>query len=572
MAAGALTLSLQAAGAWTAERLAHEWHGSPAYGLTLASPRAGAFSNRPRDLRPPDAALAREVLAGRFPLAGAELDVGPGGDPWDGPSPSRQLAVQLHRFAWAPALVAEGGTAAAREALRLFLAWKRLFDRPSPFSWGAEVLERRVFNLACTLPRLAEVASDAETGQLAQSLARQARHLARVPGGPGRRAERLAAAAVAACTLAGASGERLLRGLLPRLCAALDEAVLPDGGLKTRSPEAAMELRFDLMTLDDVLLQRGRETPPAVSRAMDRLGGALRVFALADGRLAAFNGGGAGDPERVAAALAYDDERDAPFEHAPHSGYHRLVGGALQVIVDAGAPPPDGWSEAACAQPLSLEVVCGRDRLIANGGWTPDAAAPQALRLSAAGSTATLAETSPGQPLTGGKARALGARLVGGARSVTARREESEAGVWLELSHDGWAQTLGLIHERRLYLDPRADELRGEDRFTPVEGRGAVRRLTPYAVRFHLPPGVRVSLARDHRSVLLRGASDRGWWFRNDATEVLVEPSVVVMGDLPRRATQIVLKGQVDSREGARVRWKLAPVDTAPRSPAGAQA
>ena len=83
---------------------------------------------------------------------------------------------------------------------------------------------------------------------------------------------------------------------------------------------------------------------------------------------------------------------------------------------------------------------------------------------------------------------------------------------------------------------------------------------SPYAVRFHLHPDVQVSLARDKRSVLLRGPSDRGWWFRNDATEVTLEPSVVFHHGLPRRTAQIVLRGQVGA-DGARVRWKLAPIE-----------
>ena len=60
---------------------------------------------------------------------------------------------------------------------------------------------------------------------------------------------------------------------LPRLTGALRVQVLPDGGLKSRSPQAALELLLDLLTLDDALLQLGREAPQEVSRAIDRLTG-----------------------------------------------------------------------------------------------------------------------------------------------------------------------------------------------------------------------------------------------------------------------------------------------------------
>jgi uncharacterized heparinase superfamily protein len=150
---------------------------------------------------------------------------------------------------------------------------------------------------------------------------------------------------------------------------------------------------------------------------------------------------------------------------------------------------------------------------------------------------------------------------------VAARRTEYEGGVWLEVAQDGWARTLGLIHERRLFLDPAADELRGEDRFAPsADTPKGGARYTPYAIRFHLHPEVQASIARDGKSVLLRGPSDRGWWFRNDAAEAVLEPTAWFEGGLPRRSVQIVLRGNASSTAGARVRWKLTPVE--PDAPA----
>ena len=544
-------------------RLGGEWSAAGLYRLTLNGPRATGFASGPRDFRPADPDAGRQLLAGRFLLSGATMEVEPGGDPWDRPSPSRLFAVRLHRFTWAPDLLSIG-EAGSRELLRLFLAWGTVFDRISPFAWAPDILERRVFNLACATRRLSGVGSDAEVQILAASLAIQARQLLRLGSTGPRAAERAAAAAVAGAALAGKAGEALLGVALPRLTKTLPVAVLPDGGLKTRSPEGGLELLLDLLTLDDALLQRGREAPVEVARAIDRLSAALRFFTLGDGRLGAFQGGESGDPARIDAARAHEDGEARPFGYAPHSGYHRLAGKTLQAMIDSSAPAEGAWSLSACAHPLAIEVTAGRDRLIVNPGWTPDAAAPQAMRLTAGGSTASLGEGSAGQPLSGFLGRALGPRLVGGPGRVEARRNENEGGIWLELAHDGWASSLGLLHERRLFLDPAADELRGEDRFAPAaETPKGAARYTPYAVRFHLHPDVQVSVARDQKSVLLRGPSDRGWWFRNDAPEVTLEPSAWFEKGLPRRTAQIVLRGHASSTAGARVRWKLTPVDPA---------
>jgi uncharacterized heparinase superfamily protein len=532
------------------------------YRWSLNRPPAGGLAATPKDLRPVDAEAGLAVLAGRYDFAGAALEVGPGGDPWDRPSPSRHFAVALHRFAWLPDLLAlkdEAGDAGAREGLRLALGWEALFGREIiGFAWSPEVLERRVYNLACAARRLTAVASDAEVERLLASLSIQARHLLNAAP-KARQAEAAAVAAIAGAALAGPAGEALLKQALPRLTARLPDAVLADGGMRTRSPEAGLELLLDLQTLDDALLQRGREAPLEVARALDRLAGAVRFFTLGDGRLGAFQGGEACARPRIEAALAADDGEARPFGFAPHSGYHRLQGKALQALVDATAPARGAWSTAACAQPAAFELSAGKDRLIVNGAWSPEAQGPHALRLAAAGSTATLGDGSAGRPLTGFAAGPLGPVLVGGARRVEARRNESDAGVWLEVGHDGWVKETGLVHTRRLFLDAKTDELRGEDAFAPAADTG--RRSIPYAIRFHLHPDVKVSLARDKRSALLRGPSDVGWWLRNDAAEVSLEPSVHFEGGAPKRTMQVVLKGQVPPGEAAKARWKLTRVE-----------
>jgi uncharacterized heparinase superfamily protein len=80
----------------------------------------------------------------------------------------------------------------------------------------------------------------------------------------------------------------------------------------------------------------------------------------------------------------------------------------------------------------------------------------------------------------------------------------------------------------------------------------------PFKVRFHLHPDARASLARDGKSVLLKGPSNQGWWLRNDALEVSVEPSAHFEKGRARRSSQVVLTGQCRLDSGGRIRWKLS--------------
>lgn len=540
-----------------------EWFGAPLHRALLSRPAPDGLAARPRDLRPVDPVRGRQILRGDFYMGGSVLQVGLEGDPWDRPSPNERLAVALHRYDWIGDLLSDPQRGAA-QALRLHLDWRRVFGGWNSFSWSAAVLERRVFNLACALDPMATQASDAEVAALALDLARQARHLTKERQQPERAAERAAVVAIAGAALGGKAGERLLSLGLGRLERRLPRTVLADGVHASRSPQAGLELLFDLMTLDDALSQRGRDAPEALSRAIDRLQGALRFFTLADGRLACFQGGETVSAARVAAALAQDPSPTRPSDTAPNGGYQRLQGPSVQAIVDAGPPAGGDFAEQACAQPMAIEVVCGRDRLITNGGWSRDGGGPQALRLSDAASTLSLADSSAGAPLSGWMAALLGPRLKGAPSQIEARRHEGAEGVWLELAHDGWADRFGLRHARRLFLDRTNDQLRGEDRLEPTgagAGRRDKRRYAGFTVRFQLHPDARASLARDNKSVLIKGPSHVGWWLRSDAPEVSIESSLHHEDGAARRTTQVVLRGQARSDTGGRIRWKLAQAE-----------
>ncbi len=541
-----------------ARRPAMEWRASPLARALAAWPRPEGLAADPHDLRPADAEAGRRILAGGFRLGGESLAPGPRGDPWGSPSPSRRFAELLHGFGWLKDLTVLGD-AGSWEGLRLTLAWARLFGRWNGFAWSGEVLERRVFNVACAIRALTAPASEAEADQIAADLARQARTLLSAPEGPVRAAERATAAAVAGAALGGPGGEQLLDRALGRLVRALPQTVTPDGGHATRSPRAALELFFDLTTLDGALVQRGIAAPDEMMRALDRLAATVRFFTLADGALASFQGGAEASASYVAAARAQDElgERATP---AARNGYHRLGAAALQVIVDGAEPAAGAWSVDACAQPLAMAVFAAGKPLVVNSGWSAAAHAPQALRLVDAASTAAVGEAACGAPLSGFAAQVLGHRLRDAAGGVEAQRQEEPGAMLLELSHDGWVRRFGLRHERRLHLDRASGELRGEDRLTPLRARAARdgRRFVPFTVRFHLHPLVSALIARDRKSVLLKVEGDEtGWWLRNDAAEVRLDASTQLHDGEVRHGQQIVLRGQARLDAGARIRWKI---------------
>lgn len=545
----------------TRRLIAREWAGTPMHRWALVGPRPQGLGASPRDPRPADALAGRKILAGRFELGGMVLDTGSRGDPWDRPSPSRRFALALHRLDWLRDLLAVGPDANA-EGLRLVLDWSRVFGRWNSFSWNPTVLGRRVFNLACAVQTVSAGASDAERTLIALDLARQARHLLTTIDGPEAAAERACAAALAGTALMGKAGARLTDQGLRRLVRALPVTVTPDGGHASRNPRAALDLLLDLQTLDEALVHHGLAPPEEMLRSIDRLMGAVRFFILADGGLPDMQGGEASRRSYVAAARAGEAGAAPP---PSRNGYQRLEARSLQVIADAAAPADGAWSQTACAQPLSIEVLAQGRRLIVNCGPAPETGELEALRLSDAASTLTVGEAICGGPVRGFRAAAMGPRLVGAYEAVEARRQEAEGGLLLEMSHDGWGRKFHLRHERRLFMGEGLDELRGEDRLTPMGDTAAAaegRRFIPFLIRFHLHPEVSASLARDGRSVLLRAEGDElGWRLRTDAREVAVEASIYMADGAPKRTHQVVLRGQCRADAGTKVRWKLEPAE-----------
>jgi uncharacterized heparinase superfamily protein len=551
---------LLAAGAAVRRGLGEAWRGSRLNDWRLSRPAPEGLRASPKDLRPASRENGARILAGGFLFAGETLASGVRGDPWDRPCPSRRFAEALHGFSWLKDL-ALAGEPGAWEGLRLTLAWRRLFRRWSAFAWDPVVLERRVFNLACNIGAISQPASDAEAAEIASDLARQARFLLEADAGPARAAERAAAAAVAGAALGGVAGEVLLERAMARLDRALAKTVTLEGGHATRSPQAALELYFDLATLEEALAQIGAGSSVVLAGARARLARGLSFFTLADGRLAGFQGGDALSEAYVAAAGIAERTGGQPPDSVC-DGYVRLQCADLQLVVDAGPPAAGPWSCAACAQPLALEVLAHGKRLIVNSGWSPQAHAPQALRLADAASTLSLPEAPCGEPLAGFPARALGPRLRDPPAAREVRRHENFEGLWLELEHDGWLKSLGLLHERRLFLDRGAEGLRGDDRLVCIAPRKELdaRRLVPFTVRFHLAPQVSALIARDRRGALIRAEGEEtAWRLRTDALDVILEPSVQYADGIARHGEQIVLRAQARLGGGGRIRWKLEP-------------
>lgn len=533
------------------------------YRQTLYGPVPDRIAVQPNDPRPRRLDEADAMFKGRFRLGGKTIDAR-NGSIFDARL-SHAGMVQLHGFDWLRHLEGAGGEVARALALQLAEQWLARNIHFVAATWAPEITATRFLNLFAH-GRFFLARSDLLwRSKFFVSLRNQARVLSRsLTEAPEGIARFEAAAAMALAGLCLSDPRNAADGLAA-LSLEIQRQILPDGGHISRSPEALLAAFRALAMVDEALGKDQREAKSMTRSALDRMAPMVRFFRMGDGGLAVFQGGNESDPRLVAALLAHDDAHGRPFGHAPHSGYQRLTAGKAFVVMDVGRAPPGDFSRKAHASCLAFEMSIGAERLIVNCGasigddhWGP------ALRATPAHSTLTLADASsahllPAKSMWG----LLGARLLPGPFRIETRRGETEQGLLVEATHDGYARDFGIVHERRMALSLRGNKLTGVDRVIPGAAPARSRRGRnefAFAIRFHVHPDVRLSLAQGGGSVILKLASGEGWRFRASGAESLtIEDSIYLGGGAMRRAEQLVITGHVKDMP-AECAWLLEQV------------
>lgn len=495
-----------------------------------------------RDPWPGDPARGARLLKGELEFAGAVRSLVPG--VWSdtsGPSPLRGLA---HGFAWLRDLRALGTDGARTRARDLVADWIQTEQRDR-IADRADVAGTRI---AAWLGHYDFFVASADDGFRAAVMARlvaDARLLA--AGIPGEQLDGraltalkgLVAAAVALPTQASAL-TRAMR-LLPQEIA---RQVLPDGCHAERSPLAQLTALQDLTEIRALLQAALAQPPAALSSAIERMAPALRALRHGDGGLALFNGSREESAALIELVLTQAGRGGRTPAGLTESGFQRLQAGRTVLLVDCGPPPPHGVDRLAHAGTLSMELSVGRERLIVNCGAVPPSDGPwrDAARATAAHSTLVIAD------LNSSELRAEGLGRVPG--KVEAQRQEANGAHWLEASHDGYRPVNGAVHHRRLYMAESGEDIRGED---TLEGPTPL----PFAIRFHIHPGVVASMQPDGKSVVLRLSAGGIWSLRAKGAELALEESVYLGAGEPRPAQQIVLASDGDPQKAE---WAISRI------------
>jgi uncharacterized heparinase superfamily protein len=520
----------------------------------------------PKDLRTADPTRASEIYSGRFAFAG-KVVICDGRSPFEMEPPSEEWAESLFGFGWLRHLRAAESAITRANARALVDEWITLQAVGDPVAWRTDVVARRIISWLTQAPLVLHEVDTKFYRRFLRNLTRQVRYLRGTlrnarDGLP--RLQGIIALTYASLCMKGQM--RNAKGATRRLVHELERQILPDGGHISRNPGVLIELLLDLLPLRQAYASNNIPPPPAVLNAIDRMMPMLRFFRHGDGNFALFNGMGPTSADLLAAVLYYDDARGTPVANAPHSGYQRLQAATTVMLADTGVPPRIGVSQEAHAGCLSFELSSKQHRIVVNCGMpaTNRASWRHVARGTAAHSTVTVNETGSCRFLAGRwLRRLLGTPIIAGPSEVPVAREERTDGVVLRASHDGYADTFGILHQRTWRLSPDGRSLDGEDVFAPSSGEklpGGGR--DEFAVRFHLHPAVKASRLTDGHGAMLMLPNREAWTLEAYEDPVTLEESVFLAGsEGPRRAVQLVIHGR--ARKVPRVRWTFTQVDPA---------
>jgi len=512
----------------------------------VAVPRDHVHGDRQRG----DALLAGRFSLGSDTIALKNLDFAAVGA-------SGALAEQLQGFSWLRDLAA----AAAREkgarlAEAILGRWLIVHGTKVDQAWAPHLWGERILFWTAYAPYILSSNDSGYRSALLNTLARGARHLDGNADKAAAGLDRVTAwcGVVAAGLLVQGGVARVARGEAG-LARALASAQFDDGGLVSRSPFEQVQL-VDRLGLLRSCYQAAKQTiPDGIEGAAQAALAALHGVTMGDGALSSWQGCGPGEPARLTTLIEGCGLRARPLRQPCGWGYHRMSALGTILVADAAPPPQQKTADRGSASTLAFELSDGGQRLVVNCGGPgmlptelPEELI-QGLRTTAAHSTLTLADTNSTNILPDGS-------LGKGVEDVTIDRAEDNDSSRLDASHDGYVRAFGLIHKRSMLLGNDGKELRGADQLI-ARGRKRIRESVPYAVRFHLAPGVEATITADGMGAILRSKGAPPWNFRCRGGNLAAEESLWVDGrGHPQPTTQLVIVGEV-SALGGEIGWQF---------------
>jgi uncharacterized heparinase superfamily protein len=542
--------------------------------------KATSFTNQPEPRTIGSFARGRQLCSGNFLFSGYLIEA-PETSIWDLPMPDQTFNAEVQGFTWIDDLVAFGDPKALALAQTWTMDWIYRYGRGEGIGWQPDLTGRRLMRWINHAIHLLNGQTSDASAEFFQTLSRQANFLGRrwksaTPGLP--RFEALTGLLYSGLSLSGM--EKHIAPAMVALDRECRDQIDEQGGIPSRNPEELLEVFTLLNWAVAALVEAGHSAKPDHLAAIGRVAPTLRALRHSDGALARFHGGGRGAEGRLDQALATSGNREVRTDGLS-MGYARLTHGRTSVVVDTSSPPILDHSGRGHASTLAFELTSGRRPLIVNcgSGQTFGQNWRRAGRATPSHSTLGLDGFSSSKlgsiTAKGGVQHEV---LVEVPKDVRHEINHTESAVEFVAGHDGYSDTHGLTHIRKLALANDGRAVVGEDTLAALDRVAEkrfqqvlhnTRQIGPsFQVRFHVHPDVRVELDLGGSAVSMALKSGEVWIFRHDGrAELSLEGSVYLeKGRLSPRATKQIVLSSVAMDYATRIGWTLSKAQDTPSS------
>jgi len=456
-----------------------------------------SFTHTPPDLFPGDAGRGRWVTMGKMDINGYRLPFDQEdwmiGTSWQ----STPFFEKCHGFGFLTELKALGGDAGRKTSRAITAAWLDRFKRYDPHIWSIPLTAERIYHWLVCYPFAFETAADAFLADWQDSLYKHYQHLVNSLKHHNRlsaaeRFDALWAVMIVQSHCEDLYDEMEYQSLAQLVQGAIEDLTFPHGGLReTRSLNDLMRFAKACIILRHAMQMAGKLSPAVpvwLDKQIEITVRTLNILTHSDKDLVQFQG-----TYLLNALMLEKMNRLSKFRFRRNDtqmaeyGYSAMRKGRTSIMVDHGYDRH--------VAPLAFEMGYAGHRLIVScGAYHLDPQWQQSLSSIAAHSAVDIDSTNPRKQT----------------HPVASSLDMINGAVLFSGTHDGYHENFGLKHTRRIYLDSKGEDVRGED----ILARNMAIKPLPLAVRFHLHPNVKASLTEDRHSILMRLPSGAGFVFQ----------------------------------------------------------
>ena len=455
--------------------------------------------------------------------------------PWNFESPSIDFQEALHGFQWLNDLSAYGNLSSKKLCFKWIIQWFDLYGDGSGPGWTPEIVARRLTNISRNAGFFLKLIDPKTNRELFVKLNKQIFFLkAFQTNMKGNLAKIRVVYALLSIQFTIGKSRHNIKSSLGKFCKQLIKTFDEKGYICSRSPEDLLEI---FIMISEVLyfwkeakLNNNKDKKLLLDYQRD-IAPMIRGLRLGNGCLTRAHGGDSGLISVIDKVLADSGVRSGPLNRNI-MGFERIAAGRLVLLTDCYKPPRPLHSRNAHSACFSFELSSGQRPVFVNCGPGRRFGLDyhRYCRSTRAHNTSVLGNNSQSdyQIIRRGNYQSE-ELIVRCPKKITVSRAENLDAIWLELSHDGYTDPYGFVHERKLTLLKSGKAFSGVDIFRLTTKRSfQTQHSLIFSSYFHLHPEVEVWDHPRLQTIILRLKNGEHWIFETDLGEVSLEDSTYI--------------------------------------------